>query len=487
MSSQNFWPTLKVRPTLRKGQAMEKQTRREFLRTVSLSAASAGALLVRPNSTALGRTRRGKKRRPNIVVIISDDMGYRDLGCYGCKDIKTPGIDSIARNGIRLTNGYVSCPVCSPTRAGLATGRYQQRFGHEYNTGPPPGGLRENVGLPLSEMTIAEVLKSAGYVTGAVGKWHLGMAPRFHPFKRGYDEFFGFLHGGHSYVEPGLETFNPILRGTEPVDEKDYLTDAFTREAVAFIERHRSERFFLYLAYNAVHTPMQGPERHNDSFEYITSPKRRVYAGMLTAMDEGIGKVLAKLRELGLEKDTLLFFVNDNGGPTLANGSDNGPLRGTKGTMFEGGIRVPFVIQWPGRLEAGAVYEQPAIALDILPTAAAAAGAELPKDRQIDGVNLLPYLSGRKKTRPHDMLFWRSGQNHAMRKDDLKLVKMGSETALFDLASDIGESRDLSSERPDFLRGMKGEFEKWNSQMVEPVWTRQQRKRRTKEKRQKRS
>ena len=449
---------------------MEKRTRREFLKKMSLAAASAGALSVLGGCATIGQTRRAQRRRPNIIVIVSDDMGYADIGCHGCKDIATPNIDSIAQNGVRFTNGYVSCPVCSPTRAGLATGRYQQRFGHEFNTGPPPGGLREQVGLPLTEVTIANVLKSAGYATGAVGKWHLGIAPHFHPFKRGYDEFFGFLHGGHSYIDPGLGTFNPILRGTEPVDEKEYLTDAFSREAVAFIERHRDESFFLYLAYNAVHTPMQGPQRYGNSFEHISNSKRRVYAGMLTAMDEGIGAVLAKLRELGIEKDTLLFFVNDNGGPK-GNAFNNGPLRATKGTMYEGGIRVPFMVQWPRRLKGGRVYKHPVIALDILPTAAAIAGANGPRDRKIDGVNLLPYLTGRKKQAPHEILFWRAGQNHAVRKGSWKLVKMGSETGLFDLASDIGESRDLKEERPDVLRKMEEAFEQWNSQMIEPVWT----------------
>ena len=452
---------------------MEKQTRREFLKTVGF-AASAGTLSILPGCASISQMLQAPRKQPNIIVIISDDMGYADIGIHGCQDIASPNIDSIARNGFRFTNGYVSCPVCSPTRAGLATGRYQQRFGHEFNTGPPPGGLEEHVGLPLTEVTIADVMKSAGYVTGVVGKWHLGMAPHFHPFKRGYDEFFGFLHGGHSYIDPGLGTFNPILRGTEPVDEKEYLTDAFSREAVAFVQRHHDKPFFLYLAYNAVHTPLQAPPRYQDSFGHITDKKRRVYAGMLTAMDEGIGQLLGKLRELGIEEDTLLFFVNDNGGPT-ANGSRNDPLRGTKGTMFEGGIRVPFMVQWPRRLKAGQVYEHPVIALDILPTAAAAAGADLPRDRKIDGVNLLPYLAGEKKRPPHDSLYWRAGQNHAVRKGNWKLVSNNGETGLFDLSSDVGESRDLSQERTDVLKEMQEAFEQWNSQMIEPLWTRQQR------------
>jgi arylsulfatase A-like enzyme len=309
------------------------------------------------------------------------------------------------------------------------------------------------------------------------------MAPHFHPFKRGYEEFFGFLHGGHSYIDPGLGTFNPILRGTEPVDEKEYLTDAFSREAVAFIEHHHNEPFFLYLAYNAVHTPLQGPQRYQNSFEHITDSKRRVYAGMLTAMDEGIGKVLAKLRQLGIEEDTLLFFISDNGGPTV-NSSNNGPLRATKGTMFEGGIRVPFMIQWPRRLKGGRVYEHPVIALDILPTAADATAGQLPKDRKLDGVNLLPYLTDKNNGMPHEILFWRSGQNHAVRKGNWKLVQMGSETGLFDLAYDVGESRDLKGDKPDVFKEMKEAFEQWSSQMIEPLWTGQQRKQKTDDRRQ---
>jgi arylsulfatase A-like enzyme len=410
------------------------------------------------------------KKQPNIIVIVGDDMGYADISCQGCKDIATPNIDSIARNGVRFTNGYVSCGVCSPTRAGLVTGRYQQRFGHEFNPGPPRQGSRENVGLPLTEVTIADVLKSSGYTTGIVGKWHLGEAPHFHPLKRGFDEFFGFLGGSHSYTDPGLGSGNPIMRGTEPVDEKEYLTDAFTREAIAFIERHRDKPFFLYLTYNAVHAPLQAPERYQSKFEQISDPKRRVYAGMMTAMDEGIGLVLGKLRTLGIEEDTLVFFVSDNGGPTQGNGSNNGPLRATKATLYEGGIRVPFMVQWPRRLKGGRLYEHPVIALDILPTAAVAGGANLPKEHKLDGVNLLPFLTGEKKTAPHEMLFWRTGQNHAVRKGNWKWVTMGGETGLFDLVSDISESKDIKAEKPDVVKELEKAFEQWNSQMVEPLW-----------------
>ena len=446
---------------------MERQTRREFLKRVG---ATAGIAFILPGCTSMTQKKGEGKKQPNIIVIVGDDMGYADISCQGCKDIATPNIDSIARNGVRFTNGYVSCGVCSPTRAGLVTGRYQQRFGHEFNPGAPRQGSRENVGLPLTEVTIADVLKSSGYTTGIVGKWHLGEAPHFHPLKRGFDEFFGFLGGSHSYTDPGLGSGNPIMRGTEPVDEKEYLTDAFTREAIAFIERHRDKPFFLYLTYNAVHAPLQAPERYQSKFEQINDPKRRVYAGMMTAMDEGIGLVLGKLRTLGIEEDTLVFFVSDNGGPTQGNGSNNGPLRATKATLYEGGIRVPFMVQWPRRLKGGRLYEHPVIALDILPTAAVAGGANLPKERKLDGVNLLPFLTGEKKTAPHEMLFWRTGQNHAVRKGNWKWVTMGGETGLFDLVSDISESKDIKAEKPDVVKELEKAFEQWNSQMVEPLW-----------------
>jgi arylsulfatase A-like enzyme len=432
--------------------------------------AVAGATFLLPGCTGWTQESKEAKKRPNIVVIVGDDMGYADIGCHGCKDIATPNIDSIAQNGVRFTNGYVSCPVCSPTRAGLVTGRYQQRFGHEFNPGAPREGTKEDVGLPLTEVTIANVLKSAGYATGIVGKWHLGNVPHFHPLKRGFDEYFGFLGGSHSYTDPGLGSANPIMRGTEPVNEKEYLTDAFTREAMSFIERHKDKPFFLYLTYNAVHSPLEAPERYKNKFENTSDPKRRVYAGMMTAMDEGIGKVLGKLRDLRLEEDTLIFFISDNGGPTGNNGSNNGPLRATKATVYEGGIRVPFMIQWPRRLKGGKVAEIPVIALDILPTAAAAAGAELPKDRKIDGVNLLPYISSEKKGTPHELLFWRMGQNHAIRKGNWKLVTMAGETALFDLAADIGESKDMKAEKPDIVQELQKAFEKWSKDMAEPLW-----------------
>lgn len=327
-------------------------------------------------------------RRPNIVLIVADDLGYADVGYHGCEQIPTPSIDAIAAAGVRFTQGYVTGPVCSPTRAGLLTGRYQQRYGHEFNT----GGIREDsseVGLPTSERTIADVLSEAGYVTGAVGKWHLGDAPKFHPMERGFDEFFGFLGGGHSYFE-SIRRANaePILRGREAVPEKDYLTDAFGREAVSFVEKHANKPFFLYLSFNAVHTPLQATPGLLERFSDVTPKNRRTYAAMLASMDDAIGGVLKALEKNGLTKHTLVIFLGDNGGPR-ANASRNDPLRGRKGTVYEGGVRVPFALSFPGGVPEGLVYAKPVISLDLLPTIAAAAGVKIPGAAKIDGVSTL--------------------------------------------------------------------------------------------------
>ena len=421
-------------------------------------------------------------RKPNIVVILADDLGYGELSCQGNPEIPTPNIDSIARNGARFTNGYVTAPVCCPSRAGLMTGRYQTRFGHELNAIGAQNKL-PGVGLPLSETTLAATLKSAGYATGMTGKWHLGGTAKFHPQQRGFDEFFGFLHEGHFYVpppyagvqshlrnpEPPYDEDNPILRGTEPVAEKEYLTDAFTREAVNFIDRHRSHPFFLYVPYNAIHSPMQALEPYMRRFTRIEDLHRRVFAAMLAAMDDGVGRILAKLRDAGLEDNTLIFFLSDNGGPTRELTSSNEPLRGGKGQTYEGGIRIPFMVQWKDRLRAGQVRDEPVISLDIFATAAAAAGAKT--GRALDGVDLLPYLTGAKKTAPHETLFWRYGQNAALRRGNWKLVRQGPEFQLYDLSNDVGETLDLAAKRPEVLRELTAAWNEMNAQMVPPLWS----------------
>jgi arylsulfatase A-like enzyme len=408
-------------------------------------------------------------RRPNVLIIVADDMGYADCGVQGCQDIPTPHIDSLAKNGVRCTNGYVSGVYCSPTRAGLLTGRYQQRFGHEFNPGAGP-----EQGLPLTETTLADRLKAAGYATGIVGKWHLGAAERFNPTRRGFQEYFGFLGGAHAYLPP-----QTMLRGTEKVEEKEYLTDAFGREAVAFIDRHQKEPFFLYYAFNAVHTPMHATEKYLARFPQIADERRRTYAAMTSAMDDNIGRVLAKLREAKLEEQTLIFFISDNGGPTMKgttiNGSRNDPLRGSKRTTLEGGIRVPFLVQWKGRLPAGKVYEQPVIQLDFHPTALAAAGVAVKPEWKLDGVNLLPYLEGKEGRPPHEVLYWRMGQQMAVRKGDWKLVRYDWEgklhgPELYNLAADIGEKTNLAEKEPAKFQELEAAWQKWNAELAKPLW-----------------
>ncbi len=423
-------------------------------------------------------------QKPNILIIVADDLGYADLGFQGGKDIPTPHIDSIAAGGARFTNGYVSGPYCSPTRAGLLTARYQQRFGHEFNPGGEgagnPGG--NEFGLPLSETTIANRLKEAGYVTGLVGKWHLGAGPKHQPQQRGFDEFFGFLGGAHTYFDKQEAS---LLRGTTKVAEPEYLTDAFGREAVSFIEQHQKKPFFLYLAFNAVHTPMEATNDRLARFSSISTKSRQTYAAMLSAMDDSVGKVLGALKAASLEENTLIFFISDNGGPTMqgttVNASINTPLRGSKRTTLEGGIRVPFLIHWKGRIPAGTVYENPVIQLDIQPTALAAAGVSIKPEWKFDGVNLLPYITGKPTGQPHETLYWRLGDQNAIRQGDWKLVQYDraadndssrSVTApkLYNLKDDIGESRDLATTNPEKAAELEKVWKTWNKDLATPLW-----------------
>ncbi|HKB05869.1 MAG TPA: sulfatase-like hydrolase/transferase [Gemmataceae bacterium] len=429
-------------------------------------------------------------RAPNILIIVSDDQGYGDIGVHGCKDIPTPNIDSIAKYGVRCTNGYVSGPYCSPTRAGLMTGRYQTRFGHEFNPGPKDE--TPDIGLPLTEVTLAERFKAAGYKTGMVGKWHLGYTEKLRPTSRGFEEFYGFLAGAHPYTPPGKAGHRGIFRGTKEVEETGYLTDVFAREALAYLDRHGKEPFFLYLAFNAVHGPMHPCERYLKRFESIKNETRRTYATMLTAMDDAIGQVLQKLKDLGIADDTLITFISDNGGPEQVNASDNGPLNGGKATTWEGGIRVPFLIQWPnGKLPAGTTYDQPVIQLDLFPTVLSAARADPEgKSVKLDGVNLLPYLRGEVRTPPHEALYWRFGGQLAVRAGDWKLVKAATgggraggggaalrrEKAtvdgakLFNLRDDVGEQTDLAAKMPEKVAELAGMWQKWNAELIEPRW-----------------
>ena len=461
-----------------------RTTRRRFLG--GLAAGASAAMLhggcTRPAADT-GSPLGPGERRPNILLIFVDDLGYGELGCQGNPQIPTPHIDAIAERGIRFTSGYVSAPYCSPSRAGLLTGRYQTRFGHERNF-VGKDNLDPDIGLPTGERTLADALRDAGYATGLVGKWHLGGTPDYHPQARGFDGFFGFLHEGHFYVppaqegvvshlrekEPPYDANNPILRGREEVREDEYLTDALTREALGFIDRHKDEPFFLYLSYNAIHSPMQAKVDDVKRFAHIEDEHRRVFAGMLAALDRGVGAVMDRLRALGLARDTLVFFISDNGGPTAELTSSNAPLRGGKGRLWEGGIRIPFLIQWTGRLPAGVTDDRPVIALDVYPTALAAAGAAPESGRTMDGVNLLPYLSGDLDDPPHEDLFWRYRDRIALRRGKWKLIRQDGPMRLFDLSRDIGETNDLMDEQPEVARAMRERLDAINAEMVRPLW-----------------
>jgi arylsulfatase B len=420
--------------------------------------------------------------RPNIVLLLADDLGYGELGFQGNPEIPTPHLDSIARNGLRCASGYVTAPFCTPSRAGLLTGRYQTRFGHEMNaTGKT--NLDERVGLPLTETTLAERLRKAGYATACIGKWHLGGHAKYHPLRRGFDEFFGFLHEGHYYVpppyegvvphlrakEPPYDDANPLLRGEASVAEREYLTAAFAREAVGFIHRNARRPFFLYVPWNAIHSPMQAPKASQERFAHIRSDHRRVFAGMLSALDDGVGRIVKALRDARLEDNTLIVFLSDNGGPTGELTSSNRPLRGFKGQLFEGGIRVPFAMQWKKNWRGGQVVEQPVISTDLAPTILSAAGVPF-EEREFDGVDLAAALGARWRLE-NRTLYWRYGRNAALRQGEWKIVKQNAaEFQLFHLKTDPGETADLAAAEPARARVLAGVWEEWNKQMAPPLW-----------------
>jgi len=450
--------------------------------------------------------------QPNVIVLFADDLGYGELSCQGNPEIPTPHIDSIAANGVRFTDGYVTGPNCSPSRAGFMSGRIPTRFGYENN---PIGARNEDptIGFPADEVTIAETLQDAGYVTGIIGKWHLGGTAAYHPFRHGFEEFFGFTHEGHYFVpppwtgvttmlrrktipgggegrwvgkknliyhtwpsnEPDYDANNPIVRGGQPVEEHEYFTDAITREAVDFIDRHDDKPFFLYVPYNAVHSPLQGADAYMEKFAHIEDIQRRIFAAMLANMDDSVGNILKQVRKSELEENTIVFFLSDNGGPTRELTSSNLPLRAGKGAMHEGGLRVPFMVQWKGTLPAGKVYEKPVTSLDIYATAAANAKATAPKN--IEGVDLVPYLTGRNSGRPHETLFWRQGGKAGLRHGDWKLVRMGgrrdvgkAKWELYDLSNDLSEENNLANKNPARLNELVAIWEKMNGEMKEPMF-----------------
>ena len=434
-------------------------TRRDFLRSTVLAAS--GMCFGGVASFAAANKGRG---RPNVVVIVSDDQGYADSSCYDHpKEVRTPNIDRLAAEGVRMTNGYASAYVCAPTRAGLLTGRYQQRFGF-YTAAD------SRTGMPVSEVTVADLLKKQGYATAVIGKWHVGLEPEYRPLQRGFDEFYGFLgHGAHDYFKLEITTeHNSIYRNDKPINDKGYLTNNLAREAVSFIARHSKEPFFLYLPFNAVHWPLQALQEHIARFN-TGDPNRDIYLAMLTCMDEAIGRVLGALKRTGVDDNTLIIFFSDNGG-ARKNHANNGALREYKQTVYEGGIRVPFIVRWPDRLPKGAVCDEPVISLDVMPTICAAVGAELSGDRVYDGKNMLPALHGQTKAPLHEALFWYDGADQwAVRAGKWKLLSFKGSLELYNLHEDMSEKNNLKEQNPQIVERLQRTYTNWKKQMAPQI------------------
>ena len=443
------------------------------------------------------------ERPANIILILADDLGINDTGIYGSEVIKTPNIDNLARGGIRFSQAYVSHPVCSPSRAGLMTGQYQQRHGWEFN----PARRDRETGMNTGVRTIAESQKSFGYATGMVGKWHLGHKRPNHPLNRGFDEYFGVLDGATSYINsevPGTEhgslrgepaptiRLNQIVRGFDEITVDEYLTDVFTDEAAAYIENHKEAPFFLYLSHITPHTPLQATKKYLDRYRHIEDVHSRVYAAMVSSLDDSVGEVVNTLKSTGQYENTLIVFMSDNGcAGYIQNACSNAPYAGYKRYHQEGGIRTPLIFSWPAGLSSGEIYEYPVITLDLMATFAAVSGQQIDSK---DSVNLLPYLKGRLKKAPHDYLFWRSGPTIAVRDDRWKLIRynktdfttadldntgrltapengwttespMGQVTLLYDLHNDPGETANLAKTHAEIVARLAARHSGWANEL----------------------
>ncbi|MBL4560914.1 MAG: sulfatase-like hydrolase/transferase [Labilibaculum sp.] len=405
-------------------------------------------------------------KKPNVIIILADDAGYADFGFMGCSDLETPNIDRLAKDGIIFTDAHVSATVCSPSRAGLLTGRYQQRFGHECNIPP------HDLGMDTTEVSIASAMKQQGYQTACFGKWHLGKQEEYHPNQRGFDEFFGFLEGSRSYFpnkkydEPG----NPheIQHNGEHVDFTGYLTDVLGDKAIEYIDKQKDNPFFIYLSFNAVHTPMQATK---EDLKRYDGHARQDLAAMTWAMDRAIGKLVNKLKKEKIYENTLIFFLSDNGG-AHSNQSSCLPLKGWKGNKFEGGHRVPFVMSWPQELKGGQKYHSLTSALDIYATAYELAGGKESPGKKLDGTNLIPFVKGENKKAPHEQLFWRKGGMAATREGDWKLIRLDNYGCrLYNVSNDLGETKDLQNEEKFQMNKMKQSLENWESNLMNPLWT----------------
>ena len=426
--------------------------------------------------------------RPNVLIILADDLGYGDVGFTGSQEIQTPVLDSLAKNGVVCRNGYVTHSYCGPSRAGLVTGRHQARFGMEINATYSPYDL--HMGLPDDEQTIGSRLQKAGYRTGIIGKWHLGAAPPHHPNNRGFDYFYGFLSGGHDYWPESVNTIKPLLmdngnpsytanegtslplmRNNNTGDFSEYLTTALSRDAARFV-KESEQPFCLYLAYNAPHAPLEAPKEAIEKYEHIKDRNRRIYAAMIDEMDRGIGMVVDALKESGKFENTLVFFLSDNGGVagppwnSYENWADNGPFRQGKASWLEGGIHVPFLVHWPKQLKA-CEFDGLVSSLDITATAVGLAGGDM-TGKPLDGVNLVPFLRGEKKGSPHTALFWRERNSTAwaVRTPTAKFVKSSWENGklcLFNMVNDPYEETNIIDEAPETRAELAKLWNDWNA------------------------
>jgi arylsulfatase A-like enzyme len=499
----------------------EKMHMKNTLRTITafgcLGIAALGFLGVNPRAGDASAA--SAKTQPNVIVILADDLGYADISAYKINRFNTPNIDRIGMQGVRFTDGYASAPVCGPSRAGLQTGRYQERFGFEYNNGPAGRDFREGYGLDVNEVTLGQLMKAQNYHTGVFGKWHLGSQDKFYPTNRGYDEFIGFLPGQTSYMDPDLPNvvlstpdspgnvdgpgdgaakvqgkthpkafyrskFEQIYDGpnhTVVHNEDQYLTDYLGDKDADFIQRnaHGGKPYFLYAAFNAVHEPLMVTRKYYDRFPNIKNKTQRVYAAMVASLDENVGKILDAVDKSGQADNTIIYFASDNGCASYVPGLCScDPLRGGKLSHYEGGTRVPFMMRWPSHIKPGQVYRQVVSLLDILPTSVAAAGGQLPKDRVYDGVDIMPYIAQGRRGTPHDMLLWRRRPLISIRKGDWKLWesvndetgKYGEYKLLFNLKNDLHEDTNLADKYPDKVKELEGLIHEWSKDMTDAKW-----------------
>jgi arylsulfatase A-like enzyme len=467
-------------------------------------------------------------KRPNIIIILADDLGKMDVSLYGGKNVSTKNIDAIGQNGATFNQAYISSPICAPSRAGLLTGRYQQRFGFEINTHERyptnrieyygykwlytndvfqlPEGLDEiavptfdaihKQGLPPTEFILPELLKKHGYATAAMGKWHLGYNETARPMRRGFDYHYGFLQAFSLYapveqegiVNKRLDDFTDgflwekartgncaIQRNGKVIEEKGYLTNRIAEESTQWMEAHKEEPFFMYIPFSAPHTPFQATQEYYDKYAHVESPEKRIYYAMIHALDDAVGTIMDKLKELELEENTMVIFLSDNGGATYTVAPDNSPLKGGKLTNFEGGINIPFMVQWKGHIPAGITYKNVISSLDIFRTATDLAQCQMP-EKEFDGVNFLPYLldSNYVDKKPHDVLYWRSCGHKAILKYPWKMVKdyESNVTQLYNLQNDISEKKNLAKEEPKMVKQFESELIEWEKGLIDSRWPR---------------